>query len=147
MFDSFDVLLVVLCVQFWAIAYLFFKLKFSVPTLADSKQPQPPQLRSREEDAELEHKKYIASTEELIKEVPNSTVTRRTRSNYEYYIVYKVPADCNIPLGIYKCTWDKFQLLFPNQRWLGSGVQIKGAKTFNDAVAYWGQNVFAGSFY
>ena len=143
MFDSFDVLLVVLCVQFWAIAYLFFKLKFSVPTLADSKQQQPPR-QTKEEDAELEHKQYIASTESLVGEVPNSTVTRRTRSNFEYYIVFKVPADCNVPLGIYKCTWDQFQLLFPNQRWLGSGVQIKGAKSFNDAVAYWGRQMSIG---
>ena len=140
-----EFLIVVLGIQFWAIAYLFFKLKFSFPTLADSKQQQqPPQLRTKEEDAELEHKKHIASTEELVKEVPNSTVTRRTRSNFEYYIVYKVPVDCNVPLGIYKCTWDKFQLLFPNQRWLGSGVQIKGAKSFNDAVAFWGHHLTIG---
>ena len=111
-----EFLIVVLGIQFWAIAYLFLKLKFSVPTLADSKQQQqPPQLRTKEEDAELEHKRYIASTEELIKEVPNSTVTRRTRSNFEYYVIYKVPVDCNVPLGIYKCTWDKLQLLFPNK--------------------------------
>lgn len=143
--DFLEFLLVVLLVQFWAIVVLFYRLNRQVPTVAETKkEEETPKLRTKEEDEELKHRRYIASTEELIGEVPNSTVTRRTKSNFEYYIVYKVPADSTVPLGIYKCTWDRFQLLFPEKRWIGSGVQIKGAKSFNDAVSFWGHHVTLG---
>ena len=120
---------------------MVYRLQFKVPTVAETKEDLP-RLRTKEE--ELQQKQFIWSTEDLIGEVPNSTVARRTKSHFEYYIVYKVPADSTVPLGIYRCTWDRFQLMFPEKRWIGSGVQIKGAKSFNDAVAFWGQHLSLG---
>ena len=125
----FELFLALLGLQTLVILYLVLKLRF-VPTAADPKQPK---VKEEEKEGQIS----VETSESLVTGVVTTTRPRQPRSNFSYYIVYTVPEGYPVRLGIYKCSWLEFQEIFPTKKWLGSGVQIKGAKDFNEAVVFW----------
>ena len=125
----FELFLVLLGLQTLVILYLVVKPHF-IPTAAEPKQEEKG-VKEKEELISIE------ASESLVTGIVNSTRARQPKSGFSYYIIHKVPEGYPVPLGIYKCTWQQFQEVFPGKKWFGTGVSIKGAKDFNEAVVFW----------
>ena len=115
----FELLLVALVLQSFAICWLAFR----------SRKPD------KKEDPEDE-------VRQLGDDVPDTDMAPRlpkTRSHFNYYVIWKSEADNSVPTGIYHCTWDEIINILPNHRFPAKGIRLKGANSLDEACRIWRQ--------
>ena len=64
----------------------------------------------------------------------------RTRSHFNYYVIWKSDTDNSVPTGIYHCTWDEMIPTLPNNRFPAKGIRLKGANSLDEACRVWRQH-------
>jgi hypothetical protein len=63
--------------------------------------------------------------------------SRSTKSKFPYYVVFEVPENVLLPIGILRVPWESIEALLPNKQYPGSGVRLKGAHDLEEAFLLW----------
>ena len=95
-------------------------------------------FRSRKPDKKEDPEDEVR---QLGDDVPDTDMAPRpkTRSHFNYYVIWKSDPDKSVAAGIYHCTWDEILGILPNNRFPARGIRLKGANSLDEACRIWRQ--------